>query len=113
MASWKRNFSWFEHCCFYYDVSKNVIKASIFENPLIYKVLEIVNNIAFVSMEHCGNKFYYVFSLAKEPLMGLISCMPIAAPYLQKKRALDTFEYFKKKNLYHPKYDFGRWWEEK
>lgn len=113
MASWKRNFHWFECCRFNYHVDEGIIKASIFENQLIYKVLEIVKNIAFVSMEYGGETFYYIFSLAKVPLMGMISCMPIAAPYLQKKRALDTFEYFKKKNLYHPKYDFGRWWEEK
>lgn len=96
MSKWKRYFSWMEHCPFSYHVNEGVIKDCISKNPLIYKVLEIANNVALVSMKYCGRTFYYTFSLAKKPLMGMISCMPVGTPYLQKKRALGAFEHFKK-----------------
>lgn len=111
MNNWKRNFGWIEHCRFNYHEKDGVIKASIYENPLVYKVLTIVNNLAFVCVEPSyGGKLYYTFSMAKKPLMGMVSCMPVGYPYHQKKRAMDNFEYFKTR-AYHPEYDFGEWWK--
>lgn len=112
MRTWKRNFWWIEYCTFYLDVKNGVIRATSSSNPLVYKILRKSGNLVFASMERWKKVWYYTFSLARKELMGLIECMPVGKSYQQIKRAENNFSYFLSNKLYHPKYSFGKWWQE-